>query len=357
MRLTCGPSTTAPSSHCTPNNSLSKQFCTRLYTYLLFLPCLRRHHNTKMQVGIARFPAELADRFSGPSTSAPLVTQEQDACWICLEADLPNEQLVKPCDCPRLVHIRCLARWQLQSAGKNEENKCRFCSATLPDWKSSLTPSNVKPTTPVMAIKFEGKTYKLKVKPGPDGLREFQEQVRQLLGFDITDDFDVTFECQVPRTGEKMKLNGLSSYGAATHCAAITAAQRDAKPSRRRRSQKSAVDGAAESAPATTDGASTSHSGSASTSRRSSVSADSGPTSSHPAPIRPHNPNLQHLQERASSPSTPTAADAVVMNRQSSPKLPVLVKSATSHAMHGISRLLSALHITSNKPSLPADST
>lgn len=44
------------------------------------------------------------------------------------------------------------------------------------------------------AYRFEGKTYKLKVKPGADGLAEFQNQVRQLLGFDITDDFDVSAE-------------------------------------------------------------------------------------------------------------------------------------------------------------------
>lgn len=44
----------------------------------------------------------------------------------------------------------------------------------------------------------------------------------------------VTFECSV--NGEKMKLSGLNSYGAATQCAAITAAQRETKPRRGLRS-------------------------------------------------------------------------------------------------------------------------
>lgn len=40
---------------------------------------------------------------------------EDEACWICLSSVTP---LVRPCACPRLVHQKCLARWQLQQAGK-----------------------------------------------------------------------------------------------------------------------------------------------------------------------------------------------------------------------------------------------
>ncbi|MEW5297457.1 MAG: hypothetical protein WDW36_000663 [Sanguina aurantia] len=124
------------------------------------------------------------------------------------------------------VHLKCLGRWQLTSAGRREESTCRFCSTILPDWKPALTPHNVKPVSPVMAIKFEGRTYKLKVRPGQAGLEDFQQQVQKLLGFEITSEFEVMFECKAPQTGETMKLNGLASYSAATHCAAITAAQR-----------------------------------------------------------------------------------------------------------------------------------
>lgn len=42
--------------------------------------------------------------------------------------------------------------------------------------------------------------------------------------------------------GERMKLTGLSSYGAATHCAAITAAQRDsARAAHRERASRRAA--------------------------------------------------------------------------------------------------------------------
>ena len=32
-----------------------------------------------------------------------------------------------------------------------------------------------------MAIKFEGKVFKLRVQPGPEGLQRFKDQVRQLV--------------------------------------------------------------------------------------------------------------------------------------------------------------------------------
>ncbi|GFH20715.1 RING-CH-type domain-containing protein [Haematococcus lacustris] len=50
-------------------------------------------------------------------------------CWVCHEPanGTVAQALIAPCDCPRLVHAHCLARWQLQSAGKDEELNCRFC--------------------------------------------------------------------------------------------------------------------------------------------------------------------------------------------------------------------------------------
>jgi E3 ubiquitin-protein ligase DOA10 len=49
-------------------------------------------------------------------------------CWICLEEASENgdHQLVSPCKCPRKVHPQCLARWQLQQAGRHEEKFCRY---------------------------------------------------------------------------------------------------------------------------------------------------------------------------------------------------------------------------------------
>ena len=47
-------------------------------------------------------------------------------CWICLDdSGSEKEALVSPCNCPRKVHPKCLARWQLQQAGRLEETNCR----------------------------------------------------------------------------------------------------------------------------------------------------------------------------------------------------------------------------------------
>lgn len=83
-----------------------------------------------------------------------------------------------------------------------EERFCRFCSEEFPDWKDSLTPSDLKPSTPIMAVSVRGKVHKLRVKPGPEGKEDFKRQVRQLLGYDDTMEFDVIFECKTPHSGE-----------------------------------------------------------------------------------------------------------------------------------------------------------
>ena len=52
-----------------------------------------------------------------PSTSNN-GTLDCDHCWICLES-ASKAPLIQPCACPgRFVHEKCIARWQLQSAGK-----------------------------------------------------------------------------------------------------------------------------------------------------------------------------------------------------------------------------------------------
>jgi hypothetical protein len=82
------------------------------------------------------------------------------------------------------THIPCCPhspprRWQLQVAGKKEETVCRFCEQALPDWRDSLTPMTYQPTVPVMLVRFEGRSFKLRVYPGPEGLTMFKQQVRE----------------------------------------------------------------------------------------------------------------------------------------------------------------------------------
>eukprot|EP00882_Tetradesmus_deserticola_P013550 GHRQ01014386.1.p1 GENE.GHRQ01014386.1~~GHRQ01014386.1.p1 ORF type:complete len:199 (+),score=21.36 GHRQ01014386.1:67-663(+) len=128
---------------------------------------------------------------------------EGESCWVCLSGleDTP-QQLELACKCPRPVHRECLARWQLQQAGRREEHYCRFCEQAYPDWKDSLTPKELKPSTPIMAVSVRGRVHKLRVRPGPDGKEDFKRQVRVLLGYDDSMEFDVIFECKTPHSGE-----------------------------------------------------------------------------------------------------------------------------------------------------------
>lgn len=64
---------------------------------------------------------------------------DEEVCWICLEGSTNDKvELIRPCKCPRVVHARCMARWQLQCSGKDEELHCKFCNQDLPNWRKTL---------------------------------------------------------------------------------------------------------------------------------------------------------------------------------------------------------------------------
>lgn len=158
---------------------------------------------------------------------------EGDICYICLGED---GQLIRPCACRSLqCHQSCLARWQLQSAGRQEEKQCRFCKQDLPSWKTAFAELTQQPETshvPVMSIQFNGQKYWLEVRPGAGGVEQFKEDVRKLLGLHQEQAFDITFECRVPiplAGNFKLELQGLQAYDAAVYCASLTAAQRKHK--------------------------------------------------------------------------------------------------------------------------------
>ncbi|GAX75824.1 hypothetical protein CEUSTIGMA_g3267.t1 [Chlamydomonas eustigma] len=149
-------------------------------------------------------------------------------CWICFGSDGDTRMA---CKCPRQVHPRCLARWQLQQAGKSEEKFCRFCFAELPDWKSTLTPSSPLPDDPIMVVTLGDEVHRISVKPGAAGMAEFKTKIRRLFNISEDIDFDVTFRCKAPlEDGEipsdTIQLDGMGSYEAAAHCASLMAAQR-----------------------------------------------------------------------------------------------------------------------------------
>lgn len=157
------------------------------------------------------------------SEPVPRGADQEDVCWICLDPAGVQGPLEQPCACPRSVHALCLARWQLHSAGREEERVCRFCHTELRDWKPVMTQATgAKVVTPYMRVSFNGKTYKVQVQPGPEGAAAFERQIRSLLQLPEGLEFDVIFHCRAPGTGDKLQLQGLNAFDAAVHCASLS---------------------------------------------------------------------------------------------------------------------------------------
>lgn len=195
--------------------------------------------------------------------------EEKNVCWICLEGDSTGRPLVQPCKCPRYCHSRCLARWQLQSAGTKyaflrscscqeqyfwirRESECDFCNERLPDWRQVLSYDLSELDAPaIMNVNFEGKTYSFEVTPGTSGYVQFTEAIRQAFRLPADSDLNITFTCDEPcaeagkhqlfnwqqililwfsKTGNLLTLQGPGAYDAAVYCASISAARRQLGP-------------------------------------------------------------------------------------------------------------------------------
>eukprot|EP00775_Hariotina_reticulata_P011857 gene11857-12001_t len=110
---------------------------------------------------------------------------------------------------------------ELQQAGKEEEKRCRFCRQVLQDWKPHMMNGH-KVSTPYMRVSFNGKTHKVQVRPGEEGMKDFEVQIRKMLQLPEDQDFDVIFHCRAPGSGDKLQLQGLCAFDAAVHCASMT---------------------------------------------------------------------------------------------------------------------------------------
>jgi RING-variant domain len=188
-----------------------------------------------------------------PDDDAPDATDATDApdaseaCFICLQE---SGDLVRPCRCPRHVHARCLARWQLQRAGGPEESACRFCGSRLPDWRPGVTPAEVDlPAVATMAVVLDGRERRFLVSHGPGGRERFESEIRKVFALADDDVLVYTFDCHVPPSSatlaavgdsdkaplgsrddlENVQLEGRNAYEAAFHCACVTAAVRAAR--------------------------------------------------------------------------------------------------------------------------------
>jgi len=130
---------------------------------------------------------------------------DKEVCWICLDGGSEENGLVAPCKCPRKAHAKCLARWQLQSAGSKEETHCRFCNHELPNWRAALTPvSQAKATKSplVVTVCSNGQEHDICVDNSEgDGLDNFQEHIRDLFGIQTNVQLKFTFYCTEPTSG------------------------------------------------------------------------------------------------------------------------------------------------------------
>eukprot|EP00210_Caulerpa_lentillifera_P000818 g792.t1 len=155
--------------------------------------------------------------------------EDRNVCWICLEGESPVRPLVQPCKCPRYCHSRCLARWQLQSAGTKRESQCDFCNELLPDWRQVLSIDLAEFDAPaIMNVNFEGQTYSFEVTSGTSGYAQFTEAIRRAFQLPSDSELNITFTCDEPTTeaGSLLTLQGAGAYDAAVYCASISAARR-----------------------------------------------------------------------------------------------------------------------------------
>jgi RING-variant domain len=183
-----------------------------------------------------------SDDEAGDAPDATDAPDASEACFICLQE---SGDLVRPCRCPRHVHARCLARWQLQRAGGPEESACRFCGSRLPDWRPGVTPAEVDlPAVATMAVVPNGRERRLAVSHGPRGREQFESEIRKAFGLADDDVLAYTFDCHVPPSStmqaavcdpgiaplesrhdlERVQLEGRNAYEAAFHCVCVTAA-------------------------------------------------------------------------------------------------------------------------------------
>lgn len=160
----------------------------------------------------------------------------EEPCYICLsnESAHDHDALIRPCPCPRNVHRRCLARWQLKQAGKPEETSCRFCQHTIgDDWRNVLTPLYLRPymsyMRPTLGITFNGEQYDICVELNTTTLPKFLEAVRLACKFPPEHEFDMRFVCQDPFHGGDIAFESINAFNAAVYCATIAAAKREHK--------------------------------------------------------------------------------------------------------------------------------
>jgi len=158
----------------------------------------------------------------------------ENTCWICLNTDFEEEnlsidkksniqqqncnKLEKICNCKTVVHPICLAKWQIQNAGKLEEKQCRFCNKELPHWKNAFK-NKIKLTDPILNIQFNGKNKNFKIPYNKANIEKFKVNFMKLFGTDLDfSNISISFEANFE--GHSIKWDSIDAFEAAIFCGA-----------------------------------------------------------------------------------------------------------------------------------------
>lgn len=96
-----------------------------------------------------------------------------------------------------------------------------------------------------MTVMHRGQVYVIPVQPGPNGLQQFQENIRNIFGYDQEVEINLSFGCTVPGSaGEMLTLEGCGAFDAAVHCAAVSAGLLASRNKRKRDAPQAAEPGA-----------------------------------------------------------------------------------------------------------------
>ena len=133
-------------------------------------------------------------------------------CWICLGCDDPQNTLIKPCTCPRSVHPKCLATWQINNIGKDEESACRFCSKAVPDWRDVFVkPDDPSPVT--MGVVFGTTYHKIPIHEH-ESVEDFTDKIRTSFGLPQTQEINICYTWKQPITKHVIHLDETDGSGA-----------------------------------------------------------------------------------------------------------------------------------------------
>lgn len=142
-----------------------------------------------------------------------------ECCWICLgETDNEFNKLIKPCNCPRVAHQFCIAKWQLVS----NTHKCTFCRVKYPCWKNLTNPKALQPFYVVLnSILFEfrinSQIFVIPIQTYPSLNTRAVLQALTMISGRHTDFASLEFTITDPFTNESLIVQGKTGLHASVH--------------------------------------------------------------------------------------------------------------------------------------------